>query len=54
MEELTPGFNAVNMWAKESAEAAVLSLTTRNALSSFFRPYNNALYEYLGRDFQWE
>ena len=31
-----------------------ISTTTRNFLREFFKPYNEELYKFLGRDFEWE
>ena len=52
MEELFPSFGMTGWLA--DGKYAPMSDSSERALRKFFRPYNAALYEYLGVDFGWD
>ncbi|PWB83443.1 MAG: hypothetical protein C3F11_06615 [Methylocystaceae bacterium] len=49
-----PYFEPMLIRERNSAPEAAMSERLRSELSEFFRPYNEALYEFLGIDFGWE
>jgi len=49
-----PKFHPANYAHYNLGKRHEISTTTRNFLREFFKPYNEELYKFLGRDFGWE
>ncbi|HEY3571703.1 MAG TPA: hypothetical protein VGP73_27495 [Thermoanaerobaculia bacterium] len=49
-----PDYEPVPMPVKNAGPPGAMSEAARQALRDFFRPLNQELYEYLGRDFGWQ
>jgi hypothetical protein len=49
-----PDYEPIPMPVKNAGPPGAMSEATRQALRDFFRPLNQELYEYLGRDFGWQ
>lgn len=49
-----PDCEPLQVSEKNASGASTLDGTTRKRLSEFFRPHNERLFEYLGRDFGWD
>ncbi len=53
LSQMYPNFEGTSGWRADGGYEA-MPTAFRSELRAFFRPYNAALYEYLGEDLGWD